>query len=144
MAPRAKSPAPAPRRDPELARQLGASRASGAPVSAVFRLKCDDGAPVPEPKATAAAARRVVARVKRRVGQAPERVNVFGNLGAFAVCGSPSFIAELLDQPEIQGAIANRRPGEDLLVRPVARRPARKAAPKGATARARKAPSAAR
>ena len=77
---------------------------------------------------TEAAARAVVARAAEAVGERAERLNVFGNLGAFLVCGSPSLIDEVLAQPEVAGAIANRRPGDDLLIGPARRA---RAAPSG-------------
>src|SRR5690242_18904057 len=100
--------------DPELTRQLVDARQSGAPVSAVFRLKPKGRAttqatakaraalpPVPEPKETEAAVKELLERVTKKLGRPPDRFNVFRNLGSFVVSGSPSLISELMAQPEI-------------------------------------------
>ena len=57
-------------------------------------------------------------------GSAADRFNVFENLGAFVVSGSPALIRAVLGQPEVASAVANLRPAGDLLVRPVKRSPA--------------------
>jgi hypothetical protein len=119
-----REPAPGKRRarakaDPELVRQLQAAAAGGS-VEAVFVLR------LPRQKSPAAAgaektARRVLDRVTRAVGLGPQDVNVFGNLGAFAVSAEARFVKALLGEPEIKSASANRRP-EDLLIRPKRKR----------------------
>lgn len=69
------------------------------------------------PLETERTARAVVERVADRMGVEPTRLNVFRNLGAFSVCATPSFIRELLSQPEVLAAVANRS-GEDFSIRP--------------------------
>ena len=113
--------------DRELLRQLDEGAPDHLPVIAVFRLRPRrKSAPALPPKETETAAKQVLKRVTKAVGERPERYSVFHNLGAFAVSAKPSFLRELMAQPEIHSAMANR-PQRDVLVRPVeARRTVRK------------------
>lgn len=114
-----------PRTHPELARALARKGTAAGPLGAVCRLRPRKDTDLAlGPGETEATARRVLGRVARAVGERPERWNAFRNLGAFAVIASPLFLRELVAQPEIEAAMPNRLPGEELLIRPVKKRPA--------------------
>lgn len=102
--------------DPTLIRQLEES--GDESVSAVFHLRSGAADPALPPDETEEAARQVLARVTGSVGVSPDGVHVFRNLGAFSVRAKPPFLRELLDQPEIASAIANRQDA-DVVIRPV-------------------------
>lgn len=113
------------RTHPELARQLSRPRAATGPIGAVCRLRPRRASDLAlGPEETERKAREVLARVTRSVGEGPERWSVFRNLGAFAVVASTAFLRELVRQPEVEAATPNRLPDEDLLIRPVKKRPA--------------------
>ena len=102
---------------------MEAASAKDDAVEAVFILS--PGATsesVPSPERTEEVVRRVLARVKSRVGKGEKKVNVFRNLGSFVVAAHPSFLRELISQPEIASAMANQQPAADL-VKPVKKRP---------------------
>jgi glyoxylase-like metal-dependent hydrolase (beta-lactamase superfamily II) len=103
------------RADDELRQQLAQAAADGIPVEAVFVLRSPPGRPAPDPAQTDALARELVDRVRRSTGHSPQDVNVFRNLGRFVVSADATFVRELLAQPEIDAAIANRRPPEQRL-----------------------------
>ena len=99
--------------DPELMRQLDAVAARDESVEAVFTLRPDDSSRAASgPERTEEVASRVLARVKERVGLDADEVNIFRNFGSFAVSAPARFVRELLTQPEIASAMANRRSGE--------------------------------
>ena len=50
-----------------------------------------------------------IGRVAAAVGGASPRHNTFRHLGSFAVAAAPAFIRELIRQPEVASAVANRR-----------------------------------
>jgi hypothetical protein len=104
--------------DRSLRRLLEEGESDQHLVSAVMRLK-PRAAPdlALPPQETERTARAVVERVADRMGEEPTRLNVFRNLGAFLVCATTSFVRELLSQPEVLTAVANRS-GEDFLIRP--------------------------
>src|SRR6267143_1946817 len=104
--------------DPELQRQLGAATASNQPVEGVVRLRPDNPAEVvPSPERTKELAERVMTRVRKRVGNAEARHNIFQNLGSLVVSGSPEFVRELISQPEVAAAVANQQP-ENAMIPP--------------------------
>ena len=92
------------RTDPELAAQLRKAAAGEAPVEAVIALRRDGAA-----ADTAAVAEDLLARVKDQTGAEPQDYNVFRNLGSFVVAAPPAFIERLLEQPEVESAMANRQ-----------------------------------
>ena len=105
---------------PELLRQL--DEAGDKPVGAVFHLR-----PGPHQKAMAPAeaetcARGLLRRVEQESGVAPQRVQVFRNLGSFVVSAAAPFVRKLLDQEEILSATANEQP-EEMLIKPVSSKP---------------------
>jgi glyoxylase-like metal-dependent hydrolase (beta-lactamase superfamily II) len=64
---------------------------------------------------TEALARELVDRVRKSTGHTVHDVNVFRNLGRFVVSADATFIRELVAQPEITAALANRRPPDQRL-----------------------------
>jgi hypothetical protein len=119
-----------PKIDPELIKQLDATAASqDDKVEAVIRLRPDDASQiVPAPEQTETLANHLIERVKGQVGESATHYNVFRNLGSFVVSAPPAFIRELISQPEVASAVANRQP-ESAAMPPVETRPltARKA-----------------
>jgi hypothetical protein len=95
--------------DAELLAQLAAAEERGEAVEAVVTLRPDEAADSVPVEQIDRISRDVVERVERKIGVSPERVNVFRNLGSFAVAADPRFVKELLAQPEVETAIANRR-----------------------------------
>lgn len=113
---------PNTRADPELLRQLDKAEASTDPVEAVFILRRPSGS-VLAPDEVEHLTDQVLTRVQREAGSQVKDVNVFKNMGSFAVAGEPSLLRRLLDQPEIEAGIANRQSGSvDLLGEPAPRR----------------------
>jgi hypothetical protein len=100
--------------DPDLQRLLqGASATSDSPIEVVFVLKSD---PAQDHElglidGIDGLANRVVHRVETKVGRPVRRLKVFHTLGAFAVSASPSLIKALLQEPEIESAMANSQSG---------------------------------
>ena len=100
--------------DPELNRQMDAASATGRDVEAVFTLSPDETSDgVRSPEETENLTRRVLERVTNRVGQGEKKLNIFRNIGSFVVSANPSFVKELIAQPEIASAIANRQQETD-------------------------------
>jgi hypothetical protein len=99
--------------DPALLERINSVAADDEPIEAIFMLRPDDQAQIAvPPERTEALAQEVLQRVKARVGSDANRVNVFRNLGTFTISAKPAFIRELLAQPEIASALANRQQGE--------------------------------
>ena len=94
--------------DAELTRQLNRAAAEDTPVEAVIVLRSHRDAP--DPAWTEARARELVERVQDSTGRAAKDVHVFRNLGRFVVAADATFLRELLAQPEVDSALANRRP----------------------------------
>ena len=106
---------PATRTDPELIRQLDAAAAADESVEAVFIFHPDDlSDTAPSAERTEELTQLVLDRVKRRTGESEERVNVFRQLGSFVVSASPSFIRQIMSEPEIAAAVANQQPGASI------------------------------
>ncbi len=107
--------------DPTLSAQLDASAAGGEPVGAVIALRSDaagNGAAPASGDEVACLAEDLLDRVGRETGSQARDYNVFRNLGSFVVVASSTFIRVLLEQPEVESAMANRQPGP--VVAPVA------------------------
>ena len=102
--------------DPELTRQIDKAAlevsAHGGTVEAVVMLRQTPDQIAADPDRTEALALEILNRVKERVGSGAKTVNVFRNLGSFVVAADPGFLRELVAQPEIASALANRRPQE--------------------------------
>lgn len=109
--------------DGELSRMLESSDAD-RPVEAVFRLRPESGQVLIDPGVTEQVSREVIQRAEKASGEKTRDCNVFKNLGSFMVSAPASLIRAILDQPEIAGALANRRPGGSATIEPVAKRPA--------------------
>jgi hypothetical protein len=115
---------PTPRRprrptrvDPELARQIAEAEkqvsVSASPeVQAVFFLD-PASATSNDPKEVDARVRKLLRRVEQTSHERPAVVNVFGNLGSFVVQAPPAFLRDLIEQPEIRHARANRPGNRD-------------------------------
>ncbi|HEV7474402.1 MAG TPA: hypothetical protein VGN90_10160 [Pyrinomonadaceae bacterium] len=109
--------------DPELTQQLDNTSGGESLVEAVVRLRPDDPDQiVPSPERTEELTQKVLERVKKQVGKSEARYNVFRNLGSFAVAAEPEFLRELISQPEIVTAIANRQ-SQSAMIEPVKKRP---------------------
>jgi hypothetical protein len=109
--------------DPELTRQLASASAPSQPVEAVFMLHPHHPSQVAaEPEVTDELAKNVLDRVTHDTGIKPQAVNVFRNLGSFAVVAHPEFLHALMQQPEIASAVANRS-SEPATIPPVHKRP---------------------
>jgi hypothetical protein len=93
--------------DPELVRQLE-DASPDALVDAVFVLEPTDG--VLASGAVEDAVRRLVERAESETGGKVSELNVFPNLASFVVRATPSLVEELMDQPEVRSAVANRQP----------------------------------
>jgi hypothetical protein len=106
--------------DPELRRQIEEAAGTGRPVGAVFTIQADL-ADLPEPDAVEAQIAALLDTVRAQTGQQPGEVQVFGNIGSFAVSAPAEFVARLVQQPEVVTASASQ-PAEDVLIRPVRRR----------------------
>ena len=108
--------------DPELQRQLTEAPAA-TPVEATVTLDPGSGrAYIPEDEVVPKVA-DILHQVGREVGLAHEDVNVFENLGSFAVRACPAFLEALLKRPEVASAMANVQ-SEDMRIRPVPSRSA--------------------
>jgi hypothetical protein len=107
-----------PKTDALLQRQMKAGGTQES-VSAVFRLRPHKAKDLALPaEETEATTRQVLERVTGSVGEPPDRFHVFPSFGSFSVSAKPRFLQELLDQPEIVSAAANRRE-DDLQIQPV-------------------------
>jgi hypothetical protein len=119
------------RTDPELRRQIEAAAGTGRPVAAVYTIRAGPEA-LPGPDQVEARVARLLDKVRAQTGQQPADVQVFGNIGSFAVSAPAEFVDRLAQQPEVVTATASQ-PAEDVLIRPVRRRPV--AGPRAGTAK---------
>ena len=101
----------AARIDPDLRRQLESTAAGDAPVEAVLYLRPQPGQLAVPPERMDELAREILERAGAAAGEAAHAYNVFRNLGMVAVVGGRSFLRELLKQPEVSSAVANRQDG---------------------------------
>lgn len=109
--------------DPELIRQLGAVAADDEPVEVVVRLRPDTPAEVvPTPERTKELVKEILQRVGKRMGNPAMRHNIFSNLGSFVVSAPTNFVRELIEQPEVASAVANRQAGE-AMIPPINKKP---------------------
>jgi hypothetical protein len=97
---------PNKRTDRELLRQLDEAKRSGRAVKVVVKLQRPQGQ-APVPADIEAQAQRAVTRAAEASGQQPTDVHVMGRMAVAYVSGSESFVRELVDQPEVTGAVAN-------------------------------------
>ncbi len=103
--------------DKELKRQLsaaaraeqrGTARGRDQPLEAVVHFRAPGGKQVADPEAVQEIARNLLSRVEQRTSETPVAYNVFANLQSMVVQASRTFLVELLAQPEIASALANR------------------------------------
>lgn len=117
--------------DAELVKQLKTASDSEKLVEAVVRLRPDDPSEiVPAAERTEEVANQLLKRVEKQSGKAVSRYNVFRNLGSFVVSAHPTFIQELMSQPEVASVAANQQPGS-ALIPPIRKAPKRKNAAAG-------------
>jgi hypothetical protein len=109
--------------DPELERQINSAAAESKTVEAVLMLRQSPTQIAANPDGATTIVEEVLKRVKEKAGTAAKQVNVFQNLGMFIVEAEPSFLRELLAQPEIASAVANQQPAEASSDKPAGRRP---------------------
>jgi hypothetical protein len=95
--------------DPELIRQLDQTASNEDMVEAVFTLRLSTKQLL-APTRVEEVTNKVLDRVSQQIGIDAKEVNIFRNLGAFVISAPPSFIRELLSEPEIASAIANQQP----------------------------------
>lgn len=94
--------------DPELLRQIETKTSNDELVQAVFTLRLPSKQLL-VPKRVEEVTHKVLDRVSQQMGVDAAEVNIFRNLGAFAISAPSSFIRELLLEPEIASAIANQQ-----------------------------------
>jgi hypothetical protein len=107
--------------DPELELQLSSADATNESVGAVMFLRPGNTSDA-SPKKLKSKIDTVLRRATQKVGEEPQQLTVFANVGSFAVLASPALIRQLLNQPEVASAVANQQPS-DMLIQPVSRRP---------------------
>lgn len=95
--------------DPELLRQIASYETNNEEIEAVFSLalpmkKLLDPAQVVE------TTHQVLKRAEKVVGSKAKDVNIFKNVGSFVVSGDASFIRQIIDDPDIASAVANKHP----------------------------------
>jgi hypothetical protein len=96
--------------DPELTTQLNAADPDDAPVQAVVYLRSGSKG---GPAAVSKRADQVIASASTKAGTEPSRVNVMRYLGTVAIEAPASFVRALLDEDDIESALANVHPGDD-------------------------------
>ena len=96
--------------DPELTTQLDAADPEDAPVQAVVYLRSGSKG---GPAAVSKRADQVIASASTKAGTEPSRVNVMRYLGTVAIEAPASFVRALLDEDDIESALANVHPGDD-------------------------------
>lgn len=111
------------RTDPVLLDQIKAAAPQRKSVDAVFTLRLP-GQKAAGPGAIEKLARQILDRVSAAAGVSYGDVNVFGNIGAFAISAEPAFLRALIRAPEVAAATASRR-GKEMLIRPRRKRPVR-------------------
>ena len=99
--------------DPELTRQISSVGAGNDSIEAVFSLDL----PMKKllnPSTVEETTQKVLRRVEEEVGSKPTVVNVFENLGSFAVSAEAPFIQRIIDDPDIATAVANNQAEPEL------------------------------
>jgi hypothetical protein len=98
--------------DPELLRQISAASGGHEPLVGIFRLRPEDSTKLTNsPDRTEKIVQEVFDRVAKKVGTTVDRLNILRNLGMVVVSAVPTFLSELLKQPEIYSAMANQPSG---------------------------------
>jgi hypothetical protein len=96
--------------DPALTLQLDAAESDDASVQAVVYLR---SGPKGGPEAVTKRADAVIETARTKAGTGPSRVNVMRYLGTVAVEAPASFVRALLDDDDVESALANVHPGDD-------------------------------
>ncbi len=99
--------------DPELTRQLNAKSAGKESIGAVFSLDLPLKKLL-DPNVVEETTNNVLKRAEKSAGSKPRDVNVFKNLGSFAVSADASFLQEVIDDPDIASAVASSQPDPDV------------------------------
>ena len=96
--------------DPELTRQLDEADPADAPVQVVvhFRSSGKRG-----PTGVTEVAEAAIGSATSKAGTGPIRVNVMRYLGVMSVEAPASFVRALLDEEDVESALANVHPGDD-------------------------------
>jgi len=95
--------------DPNLRAALAAAKAGGDEIEAVVVLNpTDPERGVDSPDETVRKGNAIVARVCEQVGSSPRAVNVFEHMQSMSVRADADFIEKLIEQPEVDAALANR------------------------------------
>ena len=95
--------------DPELLRQIDSVETNNDSIQAVFSLALPLKKLL-DPKQVEEKTNQVLERVEREVGSKPKEVNIFKNLGSFLVSADASFIRQVINDPDIDTAVANKQP----------------------------------
>jgi hypothetical protein len=102
--------------DEQLAAQLEQAGKRQDWVQAWFRLKNESSVePASSPEKTEVLARNIVDRVKKRLGENIHSMNIQRSLGTFTVAAKPTFLKEILHEPEVVFAGATYVPGLELI-----------------------------
>ncbi len=96
--------------DPELTSQLVAADPEDRPVQAVVYLRSGSKG---GPEAVTKRAGQVIESAKTKAGTEPSRVNVMRYLGTVAIEAPASFVRALLDEDDVELALANVHPEGD-------------------------------
>jgi hypothetical protein len=108
--------------DPGLLRQLEAARErarhpgsegvakarAGATVEAIVRIRAETERPPPTAPEMTKLCEELLRRVERLSRERCEDFNVLPMLQSIVVKASPEFLLALLEQPEVEAAVANR------------------------------------
>lgn len=95
--------------DPVLVQQLSAAQqTSSGPIEAVVYLRPTHGQAALQADRVEGTVSALLDRVNQSTGRRPRDYNTFRNLGSFVVVAEASFIRELIKQPEVASAMANR------------------------------------
>ena len=99
--------------DPELLRQINSVETNDDSIQAVFSLALPMKKLL-DPKQVEEATNKVLERAEKEVGSKPKDVNIFKNLGSFVVSADASFIRQVINDPDVASAVANKQPQEIL------------------------------
>ena len=95
--------------DPELLRQINSVETSDDSIQAVFSLALPMKRLL-DPKQVEETTNKVLQRAEKEAGSKPKDVNIFKNLGSFVVSADASFIRQIIDDPDVASAVANKQP----------------------------------
>src|SRR5258706_11304674 len=105
--------------DPELERRINSAAADSKTVEAVLMLRQTPMQIATNTQGTTKLVDKVLKRVQDKEGTGPKQLNVLQNLGMFVIEAEPGFLRELIAQPEIASAVANRQPDEAMPAPPI-------------------------